>query len=112
MAYDKTICNFIQYHVYFPARRDAGIAQLVEHLLAKEKVASSSLVSRSKSAWVAPAEAQVNIIHRRYPRVWRDAGIAQLVEHLLAKEKVASSSLVSRSIETAGLGQQFFVASK
>ena len=49
MGYDKTICNFIEDHVYFSARRDAGIAQLVEHLLAKEKVASSSLVSRSKS---------------------------------------------------------------
>ncbi len=32
-----------------PSRRDAGIAQLVEHNLAKVGVASSSLVSRSKS---------------------------------------------------------------
>ncbi len=30
--------------------RDAGLAQLVEHLLAKEKVEGSSLLTRSKKA--------------------------------------------------------------
>ncbi len=68
--------------------RDAGIAQLVEHNLAKVGVASSSLVSRSK--------------FRRSLCGWMKksstiAGIAQLVEHNLAKVGVASSSLVSRS---------------
>ena len=58
----------------------AGIAQLVEHNLAKVGVASSNLVSRSKFS-----------IHRNI------AGIAQLVEHNLAKVGVASSNLVSRS---------------
>ena len=33
---------------FFPSnRQDAGVAQLVEHFLAKEDVASSSLVTRS-----------------------------------------------------------------
>jgi hypothetical protein len=112
MGYDKTICNFVRDHVYFSARRDAGIAQLVEHLLAKEKVASSSLVSRSNICLGGASSSTICLTHRRYPWVYRDAGIAQLVEHLLAKEKVASSSLVSRSIETAGLDQQFFIAAK
>ena len=34
--------------VVLAADTSAGIAQLVEHLLAKQKVASSNLVSRSK----------------------------------------------------------------
>ena len=67
--------------------RHAGIAQLVEHNLAKVGVESSSLFSRSKifssgfylKNWVNPA------------------GIAQLVEHNLAKVGVESSSLFSRS---------------
>ena len=63
---------------------DAGIAQLVEHNLAKVGVASSSLVSRSKS---------FTYNCQNLP----NAGIAQLVEHNLAKVGVASSSLVSRS---------------
>ena len=62
----------------------AGIAQLVEHDLAKVGVASSSLVSRS------------NHLHQRKTTIYV-AGIAQLVEHDLAKVGVASSSLVSRS---------------
>jgi hypothetical protein len=61
---------------------NAGIAQLVEHDLAKVGVASSSLVSRSS---------QHDSDKHHY------AGIAQLVEHDLAKVGVASSSLVSRS---------------
>ena len=56
--------------------KQAEIAQLVEHDLAKVGVASSSLVFRSKT---------------------QDAEIAQLVEHDLAKVGVASSSLVFRS---------------
>ena len=63
---------------------NAGIAQLVEHDLAKVGVASSSLVSRSK-IWKC-CKAQIT-----------QAGIAQLVEHNLAKVRVASSSLVFRS---------------
>jgi hypothetical protein len=62
-------------------KHQAGIAQLVEHDLAKVGVASSSLVSRSKSVLSVSFQ----------------AGIAQLVEHDLAKVGVASSSLVSRS---------------
>ena len=57
----------------------AEIAQLVEHNLAKVRVASSSLVFRSFT----------------YCRI--TAEIAQLVEHNLAKVRVASSSLVFRS---------------
>ena len=62
----------------------AGIAQLVEHDLAKVGVASPSLVSRSGFK-------QRSFIGAFY------AGIAQLVEHDLAKVGVASPSLVSRS---------------
>ena len=57
----------------------AEIAQLVEHNLAKVRVASSSFVFRSFT----------------YCR--KTAEIAQLVEHNLAKVRVASSSLVFRS---------------
>ena len=57
----------------------AEIAQLVEHNLAKVRVASSSFVFRSFT----------------YCRI--TAEIAQLVEHNLAKVRVASSSLVFRS---------------
>ena len=60
-------------------REIAEIAQLVEHNLAKVRVASSSLVFRSKEHNYITAE------------------IAQLVEHNLAKVRVASSSLVFRS---------------
>ncbi len=56
----------------------AEVAQLVEHNLAKVRVASSSLVFRSKNAKTF-------------------AEVAQLVEHNLAKVRVASSSLVFRS---------------
>ncbi len=66
----------------------AGIAQLVEHDLAKVGVASSSLVSRSKFS------TGFTVSYKAPPC---DAGIAQLVEHDLAKVGVASSSLVSRS---------------
>ena len=69
----------------------AGIAQLVEHNLAKVGVASSSLVSRSTLL----ARLDIN------------AGIAQLVEHNLAKVGVASSSLVSRSSFREGKRQAF-----
>ncbi len=62
----------------------AEIAQLVEHNLAKVRVASSSLVFRSSS----------------YPPYILFAEIAQLVEHNLAKVRVASSSLVFRSRKT------------
>ncbi len=58
----------------------AEIAQLVEHNLAKVRVASSSLVFRS------PVKYSFLV-----------AEIAQLVEHNLAKVRVASSSLVFRS---------------
>ena len=69
----------------------AGIAQLVEHDLAKVGVASSSLVSRSKFEKCRKTRTT-------------QAGIAQLVEHDLAKVGVASSSLVSRS--------KFYLSSK
>ena len=49
----------------------AGVAQLVEHQPSKLRVAGSSLVSRSNTAY-----------------------IAQAVEHFLGKEEVTSSSLV------------------
>ena len=62
----------------------AGIAQLVEHDLAKVGVASPSLVSRS-------------VLENRSFFSAVLAGIAQLVEHDLAKVGVASPSLVSRS---------------
>jgi hypothetical protein len=100
---------------------NAGIAQLVEHDLAKVGVASSSLVSRSSfqqspdmfgalsfqqdaepvrawhKNWIGGV---VLAIHNPLPSAMircSDAGIAQLVEHDLAKVGVASSSLVSRS---------------
>ena len=94
---------------------NAGIAQLVEHDLAKVGVASSSLVSRSSHAtrgargsWVAEGVGRrcahgfgrVKSIHgqtRSGTIRHANAGIAQLVEHDLAKVGVASSSLVSRS---------------
>ena len=72
---------------YCIIRGYAGIAQLVEHNLAKVGVGSSSLLSRSK------------FFHSVfYLKNWIDsAGIAQLVEHNLAKVGVGSSSLLSRS---------------
>ncbi len=96
---------------------NAGIAQLVEHNLAKVRVASSSLVSRSKGC---PGGGMVDTLDLKsnghYGRAGSSpalgtlgngamnflvapffAGIAQLVEHNLAKVRVASSSLVSRS---------------
>ena len=65
-------------------KRHAGIAQLVEHNLAKVGVASSSLVSRSRL-----------VFEKVLVKLLIHAGIAQLVEHNLAKVGVASSSLVS-----------------
>ena len=64
-------------------KRHAGIAQLVEHNLAKVGVASSSLVSRSRL-----------VFEKVLVKLLIYAGIAQLVEHNL-KVGVASSSLVS-----------------
>jgi hypothetical protein len=112
---------------------DAGIAQLVEHDLAKVGVASSSLVSRSSlQTWprlvrglvvcaaVRPtggerrcdeAGRHVLAIHRQSDSAMirgSGAGIAQLVEHDLAKVGVASSSLVSRSIFSRSLGSPGF----
>ena len=94
----------------------AEIAQLVEHNLAKVRVASSSLVFRS-TFWLQLPNAQVAELvdaHVSGACVERHAGsspvlgtlfvrrasfaeIAQLVEHNLAKVRVASSSLVFRS---------------
>ena len=54
-----------------PGPQYAGVAQLVEHQPSKLRVAGSSLVSRSITAY-----------------------IAQAVEHFLGKEEVTSSSLV------------------
>ena len=70
---------------------NAGIAQLVEHDLAKVGVASSSLVSRSKF------RRSLRRLKVKKQYLYQVAGIAQLVEHDLAKVGVASSSLVSRS---------------
>ena len=95
----------------------AEIAQLVEHNLAKVRVASSSLVFRSFYEMIAITYAQVAELvdaHVSGACVERHAGsspvlgtlfvkrasfaeIAQLVEHNLAKVRVASSSLVFRS---------------
>ena len=87
-------------------KRHAGIAQLVEHNLAKVGVASSSLVSRSR----------LFLVKVFYKTAQIFAGIAQLVEHNLAKVGVASSSLVSRSkiqkpLNSKELGG-FFIASQ
>ena len=71
-------CEF-ESHFLHEEKIFAEIAQLVEHNLAKVRVASSSLVFRSFT----------------YCRI--TAEIAQLVEHNLAKVRVASSSLVFRS---------------
>ena len=93
---------------------NAGIAQLVEHDLAKVGVASSSLVSRSRHTRKAPTRSGPCRLGGRCSKVvpgasscsqpvnlcyhgQLKAGIAQLVEHDLAKVGVASSSLVSRS---------------
>jgi hypothetical protein len=111
---------------------NAGIAQLVEHDLAKVGVASSSLVSRSSfqqspdmfgalsfqqdaepvrawhKNWIGGV---VLAIHNPLPSAMircSDAGIAQLVEHDLAKVGVASSSLVSRSSFQQSLGSPGF----
>ena len=71
---------------------NAEIAQLVEHNLAKVRVASSSLVFRS------------HFLH--YFCRTLSAEIAQLVEHNLAKVRVASSSLVFRSFLSILLQKQ------
>ena len=100
-----------------PLKQNAEIAQLVEHNLAKVRVASSSLVFRSFYEMIAITYAQVAELvdaHVSGACVERHAGsspvlgtlfvkrasfaeIAQLVEHNLAKVRVASSSLVFRS---------------
>ena len=69
--------------------KNAEIAQLVEHNLAKVGVASSSLVFRSFFE-------NLNFSLQKRS-VTTNAEIAQLVEHNLAKVGVASSSLVFRS---------------
>ena len=71
----------------------AEIAQLVEHNLAKVRVASSSLVFRS-----------FFFLNHFYTF----AEIAQLVEHNLAKVRVASSSLVFRSSGEIGIVRFLF----
>jgi hypothetical protein len=38
---------------HFPLKNYAGVAQLVEHQPSKLRVAGSSLVSRSKTGWLA-----------------------------------------------------------
>ena len=76
----------------------AEIAQLVEHNLAKVRVASSSLVFRSRRSG--------NRLRTRY-----NAEIAQLVEHNLAKVRVASSSLVFRSKKPFNKGFIFLLTS-
>ena len=85
-------------------RRQAEIAQLVEHDLAKVGVASSSLVFRSTLLGgflgAASAKAKFTLIlpsRDKKPDLRSKAEIAQLVEHDLAKVGVASSSLVFRS---------------
>ena len=60
----------------FSCRRQAGIAQLVEHQPSKLRVASSSLVSRSSRIFDTDK-----------------AHIAQLVERILGKDEVNSSTL-------------------
>jgi hydroxyethylthiazole kinase-like sugar kinase family protein len=72
---------------YCIIRGYAGIAQLVEHNLAKVGVGSSSLLSRSK------------FFHSvfLFKKMDNPAEIAQLVEHNLAKVGVESSSLFFRS---------------
>ena len=95
-------------------RKNAEIAQLVEHNLAKVRVASSSLVFRSFFDLMIAQVAELVDAHVSGACVERHAGsspvlgtlfvrrasfaeIAQLVEHNLAKVRVASSSLVFRS---------------
>ena len=48
LIYSKVLTDRFKSVEYAPLKHDAGIAQLVEHDLAKVGVASSSLVSRSK----------------------------------------------------------------
>ena len=66
-------------------KANAKIAQLVEHNLAKVRVAGSSPVFRSKDIEKVSKPETAN------------AKIAQLVEHNLAKVRVAGSSPVFRS---------------
>ncbi len=83
------------------ANIDAEVAQLVEHNLAKVRVASSSLVFRSlflTCFWLFAVWFYV-LFFIEFPFVSSKyhAEVAQLVEHNLAKVRVASSSLVFRS---------------
>jgi hypothetical protein len=72
---------------YLCRRKNAGVAQLVEHDLAKVRVAGPSPVSRSGTY--------------KYLN-YCFAGVAQLVEHDLAKVRVAGPSPVSRSWSPGG----------
>ena len=72
----------------FETNKNAKIAQLVEHNLAKVGVAGSSPVFRSKRTFTYIV-----------CQVFTLAKIAQLVEHNLAKVGVAGSSPVFRSIK-------------
>ena len=87
----------------------ADVAQLVAHHLAKVRVASSSLVIRSKSPHGGLSAISSAVEHYLdtvgvtgsipVSRTGQkpDADVAQLVAHHLAKVRVASSSLVIRS---------------
>ena len=68
------IDNRGKYHIIssFPK---AGIAQLVEHNLAKVGVASSNLVSRSKDFKAAPSAAFLALINRGCVAEWLCSGL-------------------------------------
>jgi hypothetical protein len=67
----------------------AGVAQLVEHQPSKLRVASSSLVARSKSR---TSQQLVLVEIERY-----DSPRSSGVERLLGKEEVMSSNLIAGS---------------
>ena len=72
-----------------PCRLDvAGVAQLVERLLAKQKVTGSNPVTRSMLFLIFPCLFPCLVF----------AGVAQLVEHLLPKQGVTGSNPVTRSM--------------
>ena len=70
-------------------RRNAEIAQLVEHNLAAKKIRFTTLARKRDTK----------------EKIRRNAEIAQLVEHNLAKVGVASSSLVFRSKANAQVAE-------
>ena len=107
-TFRKTIdkCVLLWYNI-IRAVRDAAMAQLVEHMLGKHEVISSTLISSSNTQplnlliqgfiFFKKTIDKCVLLWYNTTRAVRDAAMAQLVEHMLGKHEVISSTLISSS---------------